>query len=63
MKSSKTNTGPQTPPPAPLNPQQFPQHAQTDPTADRDNVRKVTHVHAPRQSQRSTERSSKKPGS
>ncbi len=62
MKSSKTNTGPPTHPPAPLDPQQFPFHAQTDSTADRDNVRKVTHVHAPRQSQRSTERSNKKPG-
>ena len=62
MKPSKTDAGSQTPPPAPLNPQQFPLHPQTDPTADRDNVRKVTHVHAPRQSQRPAERSNKKPG-
>jgi hypothetical protein len=63
MKPLKTDTGSHTPPPAPLNPQQFPSHAQTDPTADRANVRKETHVHAPRQSQRPAERSNKKPGS
>jgi hypothetical protein len=62
MKSTKTDTRSQTPPPAPLNPQQFPLQAQTDPTADRDHVRKVTHVHAPRQSQRPAERSNKKSG-
>ena len=61
MKPSKTETGPQTPP-APLNPQQFPLHSQTDATAGRDDVRKVTHVHAPRQSQRPAEHSNKKSG-
>lgn len=62
MKPSKNATEVQTPPAAPLNPQQFPLHAQTSPTTDRDNVRKVSHVPAPRQSQRPAERSSKKPG-
>lgn len=46
-------------PPAPLDPQQFPLHAQTDATAGRDKVREVMHVPAPRQSQRPKERSSK----
>ena len=55
MKQSKTATKPQSPP-KPLNPQQFPLHAQTDPTAGRDKVREVVPVHAPRQSKRPVER-------
>ncbi len=43
----------------PLNPQQFPLHAQTDATAGRDKVREVVPVHAPRQSKRPVERPSK----
>ncbi len=43
----------------PLNPQQFPLHAQTDATAGRDSVREVVPVHAPRQSKRPVERTSK----
>jgi len=43
----------------PLNPQQFPLHAQTDATAGRDKVREVVPVHAPRQSKRHVERPSK----
>ncbi len=60
MKPSKPDSRAQTIPAARLNPQQFPLQSQTDPTADRDNVRKVSHVPAPRQSQRPAERSSKK---
>ena len=40
MKQSKSSTKPQSPP-KPLNPQQFPVHAQTDATAGRDKVRDV----------------------
>lgn len=59
MKTSKTDTGPKSPPSTPLNPQQFPLHAQTDATAGSDSVRKVSHVPAPRQSERPAERTSK----
>lgn len=52
MKQAKTAT-------KPLNPQQFPLHAQTEATAGRDKVREIVPVHAPRQSQRAIERSSK----
>ena len=55
MKQSKSSTKPQSPP-EPLNPQQFPLHAQTDATAGRDKVREVVPVHAPRQSKRPVER-------
>ncbi len=55
MKQSKRSTKPQSPP-KPLNPQQFPLHAQTDATAGRDQVREVVPVHAPRQSKRPVER-------
>lgn len=51
-----------TKPPAPrgpLDPHQAPLHGQTDATADRDKVREVLHVPAPRQSERPKERSSK----
>ena len=58
MKPSKSLTKPQSPP-KPLNPQQFPLHAQTDPTAGRDQVREVVPVHAPRESKRPVERTSK----
>ena len=47
--------------PTPLNPHQFPLHAQMDATAGRDQVREVVPVHAPRQSKRPMERSAKKP--
>ena len=40
----------------PLDPQQFPLHAQTDATAGRDKVREVVPVRAPRQSKRPVER-------
>jgi len=43
----------------PLNPQQFPAHAQTDATAGRDKVREVVPVRAPRQSQRPVEKTTK----
>jgi hypothetical protein len=43
----------------PLNPQQFPLHAQTDATPGRDKVREVVPVHAPRQSKRPVERTGK----
>ena len=56
MKQSKTAPKPQSPP-KPLNPQQFPLHAQTNATAGRDEVREVVPVHAPRQSKRPVERS------
>ena len=55
MKQSKSSTKPQSLP-QPLNPQQFPLHAQTDATAGRDKVREVVFVHAPRQSKRPVER-------
>ena len=57
MKQSKSSK-PQSPP-KPLNPQQFPLHAQTDATAGRDKVREVVPVHAPRQSKRPVERTIK----
>ena len=59
MKQPKT-TDNTTPPDALLNPHHLPLHAQTKPTADRDQVRQVTPVHAPRQSKRPTERTAKK---
>ena len=59
MKQSKTASKPQSPP-KPLNSQQFPLHAQTDPTAGREQVREVVPVHAPRESKRAVERTSKK---
>ena len=55
MKQSKSSTKPKSPP-KPLNPQQFPLHAQTDATAGRDKVREVVPVHAPRQSKRPVEK-------
>ena len=58
MKSSKSTTKPQSPP-KPLNPQEFPLHAQTDATAGREQVREVVPVHAPRESKRPVERTSK----
>ncbi|MDP2017123.1 hypothetical protein [Hydrogenophaga sp.] len=58
MKQSKSSTKPQSPA-KPLNPQQFPLHEQTDATAGRDKVREVVPVHAPRESKRPVERTSK----
>ena len=58
MKQSKSPTKPQSPP-TPLNPQQFPLHAQTEATAGRDKVREVVPVRAPRESKRPVERTSK----
>ena len=58
MKQSKSSTKPQSPT-KPLNPQQFPLQAQTEATAGRDKVREVVPVHAPRQSKRPVERTSK----
>ena len=58
MKQPKSSIKPQSPP-GPLNPQQFPLHAQTDATAGREKVREVVPVHAPRQSKRPMERTSK----
>lgn len=52
MKQSKSAT-------KPLNAQQFPLQAQTDATAGRDKVRENVPVHAPRQSKRPVERTSK----
>ena len=52
MKPSKSSI-------KPMNPKQFPLHAQTDATAGRDKVREVVPVHAPRQSKRAVERTSK----
>ncbi len=52
MKQSKSST-------KPLNAQQFPLQAQTDATAGRDKVREIVPVHAPRQSKRPVERTSK----
>ena len=46
-------------PAGPLDPKQFPLHAQTDATAGRDKVREVSHVPAPRQSERPKERTGK----
>lgn len=59
MKLPTTDTDPQSPSPTPLKPQQFPLHAQSDPTTGRDSIRQVSHVPAPRQSERPAERSSK----
>ena len=58
MKQPKGSTNAQVPS-TPLNPQQFPLHAQTDATAGRDKVREVVPVHAPRQSKRPVERTGK----
>ena len=58
MKQPKSSTNAQVPG-KPLNPQQFPLHAQTDATAGRDKVREVVPVHAPRQSKRPVERTGK----
>ena len=52
MKQSKGST-------KPLKAQQFPLQAQTDATAGRDKVREHVPVHAPRQSKRPVERTSK----
>ena len=52
MKQPKIST-------KPLNPQKFPSQAQTDATASRDKVREIVPVHAPRQSKRPVERTSK----
>lgn len=54
MKQSKSST-------KPLNAQQFPLQAQTDATAGRDKVREnvPVPVHAPRQSKRPVDRTSK----
>ena len=52
MKQSKSAT-------KPLNAQQFPLQAQTDATAGRDKVRENVPAHAPRQSKRPMERTSK----
>ena len=59
MKQPKHAIDPQVPV-KPLDAKQFPSHAQTDATAGRDKVREVLHVHAPRQSKRPVERSSKR---
>jgi hypothetical protein len=58
MKQANNLTKPQSPP-VPLDPRQFPLHAQTDATTGRDKVREVEHVPAPRQSQRPKEGTSK----
>jgi len=58
MKQPNNVTKPPSPP-GPLDPHQFPLHAQTDTTAGRDKVREVLHVPAPRQSERPKERTSK----
>ncbi len=52
MKQSESST-------KPLNAKQFPLQAQTDATAGRDKVRENVPVHAPRQSKRPVERTSK----
>ena len=54
MKQPNNVTKPPSPP-GPLDPHQFPLHAQTDATAGRDKVREVSHVPAPRQSKRPVE--------
>ena len=58
MKQPKNPSKSQSPA-GPLNPQQFPLQAQTDATVGREKVREVVPVHAPRQSKRPVERSSK----
>ena len=58
MKQPKISTKPQVSP-KPLDPQQFPLRAQTEATAGREKVREVVPVHAPRQSKRPVERTSK----
>ena len=58
MKQPKGSTNAQVPG-KPLNPQQFPLHAQTDATAGRDKVREVAPMHAPRRSKRPVERTGK----
>ena len=58
MKQPNNSTKPPSPP-GPLDPHQFPLHAQTEVTAGRDKVREVLHVPAPRQSERPKERSGK----
>ncbi len=58
MKQTKT-TGHAQVPARPLNPQQFPLHAQTEATAGRDKVRELAPVHAPRESKRPVERIAK----
>ncbi len=56
MTQPKISKNPQSKTP---DPQQFPLHAQTAATAGRDQVREVVPVHAPRQSKRPVERTSK----
>lgn len=58
MKQSKNAGQPQVPP-KPLNPQQFPLHAQTEATPGRDKVREVVPVRAPRESKRAAEGAAK----
>lgn len=59
MKPAKIPNGSQHPA-KPLDPQQFPAQAQTDATATREQVRQTAPpVHAPRESKRPQERSSK----
>ena len=58
MKQTK-NAGTTQAPPKPLNPQQFPLHAQTEATAGRDKVREVVPVRAPRESKRNGEGAAK----
>lgn len=60
MKPPKNDKTPKSPPAAPLNRQQFPQHAQTEATTGRDEIRGQSHIPAPRESQRPVERSAKK---
>ena len=59
MKQPKSSTKARAPR-KPLDPQQFPLNAQTEATAGREKVREVAHpVHAPRQTKRPVERTSK----
>ncbi len=58
-KQSKSSAGTAPPTRKSLDPRQFPSHAQAEATEGRDKVRQVTHVHAPRQSQRPAERRAK----
>ncbi|MES2950697.1 MAG: hypothetical protein V4858_19360 [Pseudomonadota bacterium] len=58
MKQTKNTSNAQAPA-KPLNPQQFPLHAQKEATAGRDKVREVVPVHAPRESKRAGERAAK----
>ena len=59
MKPAKTPNGSQQPA-TPLNPHRFPAQAQTDATPNREQVRDTAPpVHAPRESKRPQERSSK----